>query len=60
MENGMGALLILVIFFCSMVISYWLKELVISIRELKYKTNEQNRKINHELWLIKDELKQRL
>jgi hypothetical protein len=56
MENGVGVLLILVIFFCSMVISYWLKELVISIKELNYKTNEQNRKINHALWLIKDEL----
>ena len=56
MNNGIATLLILVIFFGSMVISYWLKELVISIRELKYKTNEQNRKINHTLWLIKDEL----
>jgi hypothetical protein len=56
MNNAMSALLVLVILFSSMTISYWLKELVISIRELKYKTNEQNRKINHALWLIKDEL----
>jgi len=47
MNNGIATLLILVIFFCLM---------VISVRKLKYKTNEQNTKINNSLWVIKDEL----
>lgn len=35
MENGMGVVLVLMIFFCSMNISYWLKEIVIILREIK-------------------------
>lgn len=35
MNNPMGALLVLMIFFCSMNISYWLKEIVIILREIK-------------------------
>ena len=46
MSNEIGALLTLVTFTCSMIVSYWLKELVVSIRELKYKLNEQDRKSN--------------
>lgn len=37
MQTPMGALLVLMIFFCSMTISYWLKEIVIILREIKNK-----------------------